>query len=137
VWQHLRGSYIPIVVARYLAAHSPTERAAPQTAEIARRLMCGGELHREATAFQSGSASGPFDGTERATFAQSAAVWFQRARLPIVSLIRCTGRQVRRFKHEIPAFAACMSKHAIAPIKAEWENIRRKVSATCSEGRPR
>jgi hypothetical protein len=34
-------------VARYLAAHSPTERAALQTADIARRLMRGGELHHE------------------------------------------------------------------------------------------
>ena len=39
----------PFAVARYLAAHSPTERAALQTADIARRLMRGGELHQEAT----------------------------------------------------------------------------------------
>ena len=44
------GRHILIAVARYLAAHSPTERAELQTAEIARRLMRGGELHREATA---------------------------------------------------------------------------------------
>jgi nitrite reductase/ring-hydroxylating ferredoxin subunit len=44
------GRHILIAVARYLAAHSPTERAALQTAEIARRLMRGGELHREVTA---------------------------------------------------------------------------------------
>jgi hypothetical protein len=31
----------------HLAAHSPTERAALQTADIARRLMRGGELHQE------------------------------------------------------------------------------------------
>ena len=37
--------HILIAVARYLAAHSPTERAALQTADIARRLMRGGELH--------------------------------------------------------------------------------------------
>jgi hypothetical protein len=37
--------HILITVARYLAAHSPTERAALQTADIARRLMRGGELH--------------------------------------------------------------------------------------------
>jgi nitrite reductase/ring-hydroxylating ferredoxin subunit len=43
------GRHILIAVARYLAAHSPTERAALQTADIARRLMRGGELH-EATA---------------------------------------------------------------------------------------
>jgi nitrite reductase/ring-hydroxylating ferredoxin subunit len=36
---------ILVAVARYLAAHSPTERAALQTADIARRLMRGGELH--------------------------------------------------------------------------------------------
>jgi hypothetical protein len=36
--------HILIAVARYLAAHSPTERAALQTADIARRLMRGGEL---------------------------------------------------------------------------------------------
>ncbi len=42
------GRRILIAVARYLAAHSPTERAALQTADIARRLMRGGELHEEA-----------------------------------------------------------------------------------------
>jgi hypothetical protein len=40
------GCHILIAVARYLAAHSPTERAAYQTADIARRLLRGGELHR-------------------------------------------------------------------------------------------
>jgi nitrite reductase/ring-hydroxylating ferredoxin subunit len=40
--------HILIAVARYLAAHSPTERAALQTADIARRLMLGAELHQEA-----------------------------------------------------------------------------------------
>jgi hypothetical protein len=44
------GRHILIAVARYLAAHSPTERAELQTTEIARRLMRGGELHSEATA---------------------------------------------------------------------------------------
>ena len=44
------GRHILIAVARYAAAHSPTERAALQTADIARRLMRGGELHHEATA---------------------------------------------------------------------------------------
>ena len=39
------GRHILIAVARYLAAHSPTERAALQTADIARRLMLGSELH--------------------------------------------------------------------------------------------
>jgi hypothetical protein len=39
--------HILIAVARYLVAHSPTERAALQTADIARRLMRGGELHQE------------------------------------------------------------------------------------------
>ena len=38
-------------VACYLAAHSPTERAALETADIARRLMRGGELHQEAGGF--------------------------------------------------------------------------------------
>jgi hypothetical protein len=42
--------HILIAVARYLAAHSPTERAALQTADIARRLMLGNEVHQEATA---------------------------------------------------------------------------------------
>ena len=41
------GRNILIAVTRYLAAHSPTERAALQTADIARRLMRGGELHQE------------------------------------------------------------------------------------------
>jgi hypothetical protein len=44
------GRHILIAVARYLAAHSPTERAALQTADIARRLMLGGELHQESRA---------------------------------------------------------------------------------------
>jgi hypothetical protein len=44
------GRHTLIAVARYLAAHSPTERAALQTADIARRLMRGRELHQEATA---------------------------------------------------------------------------------------
>ena len=44
------GRQILIAVARYLAAHSPTERAALQTADIARRLMRGGELNQEAAA---------------------------------------------------------------------------------------
>jgi nitrite reductase/ring-hydroxylating ferredoxin subunit len=44
------GRHILIAVARYLAAHSPTERAALQTADIAKRLMRGGELHQEAGA---------------------------------------------------------------------------------------
>jgi len=44
----VEGRHILIAVARYLAAHSPTERAVLQTADIARRLMRGGELHQEA-----------------------------------------------------------------------------------------
>ena len=49
VWGNpTKNRHILIAVARYLAAHSPTERAALQTADIARRLMRGGELHQEA-----------------------------------------------------------------------------------------
>jgi nitrite reductase/ring-hydroxylating ferredoxin subunit len=44
------GRHILIAVARYLAAHSPTERAELQTADIARRLMRGGELHHDTRA---------------------------------------------------------------------------------------
>jgi hypothetical protein len=44
------GRQILIAVARYIAAHSPTERAELQTADIARRLMRGSELHHEAGA---------------------------------------------------------------------------------------
>ncbi|MGB3746385.1 MAG: hypothetical protein WBD11_17935 [Xanthobacteraceae bacterium] len=48
VWGNTdEGRHILIAIARYLAAHSPTERAALQTADIARRLMRGGELHQE------------------------------------------------------------------------------------------
>ena len=51
VWgDTIEGRHILIAVARYLAAHSPTERAALQTADIARRLMRGGELHQSAEA---------------------------------------------------------------------------------------
>ena len=41
------GRHILVAVTRYLAAHSPTRRALLQTADIARRLMHGSELHRE------------------------------------------------------------------------------------------
>jgi hypothetical protein len=43
-----QGRHILIGVSRYLAAHFPTQRALLQTADIATRLMRGGELHREA-----------------------------------------------------------------------------------------
>jgi nitrite reductase/ring-hydroxylating ferredoxin subunit len=47
VWgDTVEGRHILIAVARYLAAHSPTERAALQTADVAQRLMKGGDLHR-------------------------------------------------------------------------------------------
>jgi len=39
------GRHILIAVARYLAAHSPTERARLQTAMVARRLSRGETLH--------------------------------------------------------------------------------------------
>ena len=39
------GRHILIAVARYLAAHSPTERAQLQTAMVARRLSLGQALH--------------------------------------------------------------------------------------------
>ena len=42
-----QGRHVLIAVARYLAAHSPTERAAYQTADIARRLVRGGVVHEE------------------------------------------------------------------------------------------
>ncbi|HXZ17080.1 MAG TPA: Rieske (2Fe-2S) protein [Roseiarcus sp.] len=42
------GRRILVAATRYLAAHSPTERAALQTADIARRLMRGGDLHQSA-----------------------------------------------------------------------------------------
>ena len=41
------GQNILIAAARYLAAHSPTERAAYQTATIARRLQRGGRFYEE------------------------------------------------------------------------------------------
>jgi hypothetical protein len=44
------GRHVLIWVARYLAAHSPTERAVLQTADIAQRLMRGGELHEKGEA---------------------------------------------------------------------------------------
>jgi hypothetical protein len=40
------GRNILIAVTRYLAAHSPTERARFQTATIARRLQHGGRVHQ-------------------------------------------------------------------------------------------
>ena len=43
------GRHILIAVARYLAAHSPTERAQLQTAMVARRLSLGQTLHTTET----------------------------------------------------------------------------------------
>ena len=42
------GRHILIAAARYLAAHSPTERAWLQTADIAQRLSRGDQLHENA-----------------------------------------------------------------------------------------
>ena len=39
------GRHILIAVARYVAAHSPTERAQLQTATVARRLSLGEAVH--------------------------------------------------------------------------------------------
>lgn len=51
VWGNtVEGRHVLIAVVRYLAAHSPTERATLQTADIARRLMRGGEIHQVAGA---------------------------------------------------------------------------------------
>jgi nitrite reductase/ring-hydroxylating ferredoxin subunit len=44
------GRHVLTAVARYLAAHSPTERGALQTADIARRLMRGVAIHQVAGA---------------------------------------------------------------------------------------
>jgi hypothetical protein len=38
---------ILVAVVRYLAAHSPTERATLEKADVARRLMWGESLHQE------------------------------------------------------------------------------------------
>ena len=47
-WQgDQEASPILIAAARYLAAHSPTERSAFLTADIAQRLLRGGELHQD------------------------------------------------------------------------------------------
>jgi hypothetical protein len=42
------GRHILVAVARYVAAHSPTERAQLQTAMVARRLSLGQAVHEEA-----------------------------------------------------------------------------------------
>src|SRR5262249_39831320 len=41
------GRHILIAVARYLVAHSPTERSWQQTADIAARLSRGDQLHAD------------------------------------------------------------------------------------------
>jgi hypothetical protein len=43
--QSVAGRHILIAVARYIAAHSPTERAQLQTATVARRLSLGQAVH--------------------------------------------------------------------------------------------
>jgi hypothetical protein len=59
-----KARHILTAVARYLAAHSPTERAALQTADIARRLMRGGELHHGANALEIGNLIASMQGQE-------------------------------------------------------------------------
>src|SRR4029078_10084982 len=59
------GRHILVAVARYLGAHSPTERATLQTADIARRLMRGGELHEEAAASRGRDPSFYFSSSHR------------------------------------------------------------------------
>ena len=54
-----QGRHALIAVARYLAAHSPTERAVYQTADIARRLVRGGVIHEEASEDDGDAAPGP------------------------------------------------------------------------------
>ena len=45
-WQDMEeGANVLVGVARFLAAHSPTERSEYQTADIARRLHRGGKIH--------------------------------------------------------------------------------------------
>jgi hypothetical protein len=58
------GRHILIAVARYHGAHSPTERATLQMADIARRLMRGGELHQEAGGPCDDVCRGVYDGAE-------------------------------------------------------------------------
>jgi hypothetical protein len=43
------GEHILVAVARYLAAHAPTQRAQLQTAEVALRLHRGEALYEEGT----------------------------------------------------------------------------------------
>ncbi len=50
-----QGRHVLIGVVRYLAAHSPTERTTLQTADIAQRLVRGGELY--GSTVQGGAAS--------------------------------------------------------------------------------
>jgi nitrite reductase/ring-hydroxylating ferredoxin subunit len=60
-WQGgVEGEHILIAVARYLAAHAPTQRAQLQTAEIALRLHRGDRLYEEedGTAGTAGGAAG-------------------------------------------------------------------------------
>jgi hypothetical protein len=42
---HQQGGHILIAGARYIAAHSPTQREMLQTAEIVQRLHRGEDLH--------------------------------------------------------------------------------------------
>ena len=53
------GRHILVAVARYLAAHSPTERAVFQTADIARRLLRGRRALRNSNASGNRPSPGP------------------------------------------------------------------------------
>ena len=59
------GRHILVAVARYLAAHSPTERAVFQTADIARRLLRGGELYENSNASGNRPSPGPNESPRR------------------------------------------------------------------------
>jgi hypothetical protein len=69
VGQRQRGSADPHRVARYLAANSPVERAALQTADITRQLMRGGEFRRHRL---TGGGSGSRSKSMRLNFPLSA-----------------------------------------------------------------
>jgi hypothetical protein len=55
------GRHILVAVTRYLAAHSPTERAALQTADIARRLVasCIGKVGHRDVSISGGESAAP------------------------------------------------------------------------------
>jgi len=115
------GRHILIAVARYLAAHSPTERAQLQTAMVARRLGLGQALYEEAGHDLTGDAS-----PSRRAVTSPLGIG-KGEPLSLVERARQTGFASKRRRLHV-TFAVCPDGHWFdAGVTSEALGIRRSV----------